>query len=418
MRALESIPVAAPSPQLIARQPIFDRAQRVIGYELLHRSAPGVEWHPDDDVVTREVIAKALLSFGLDRLAGRRDIYLNLGAGCLLDGDYLTFPAERTVLELLERTTVDDAVVSGVLAAQAAGYRVALDDYTGHADFDVLLPIVDIVKIDVLALSGAEVAALVKRVRVVAPQALLLAEKVESEAHLNELADLSFDLFQGYYFKKPSTFQTAGRPNEDQAGLLRVAAALQNPDLSFDRLAALISSVPSLTYKLLKLARTAAFGLPRQIRAIREVIPMLGLDRVRRIVNILVLTTMSRGPEEVGVLALVRARLCSTLSRLDGGDEEAAFTTGLFSLMDVALRMPLATILDELHLSEDINLALLDGAGPLAEYLALARAFEDASLQPTAEEADALARVEPHYLEAVAWAEQLRQEFSSLTNTS
>ena len=62
-------------------------------------------------------------------------------------------------------------------------------------------------------------------------------------------------------------------------------------------------------------------------------------------VHILLATSGTSGPQVIGTTGLIRARICARLAARDGGDEDAAFTVGLFSLMDVALRRPLVDIL-------------------------------------------------------------------------
>lgn len=391
-----------PAKVYLARQPIFDRSQHVFGYELLHRVGDGEAWDPDDDVVTLQVIRKAVLEFGLNALAGRHRLFLNVGPTTLSQQEYRVFPAERTVLEVLERVEVNDALLADVATARTAGYQIALDDYVGDRRFDALLPLVDIVKLDVLDRSEDEVRHTVEHLRGVAPTAQLLAEKVESEAVFRALLGQPIGLFQGYFFKKPITFETTCTVPGHQAALLRVAAALQASDVRFDHLATLISAVPALTFQLLRLANSASLGVARQLATLHEAMVTLGLGQLRKIVHILLATSGTSGPQVIGTTGLIRARICARLAARDGADEDAAFTVGLFSLMDVALRRPLVDILAEVKLRSDVEEALLDGAGVLSHYLRVAQAAEDVGATDLCQTDSAAL-----FLEAVAWAENL-----------
>ena len=117
------------------------------------------------------------------------------------------------------------------------------------------------------------------------------------------------------------------------------------------------------------------------------------------------MTSRTSGTPEIGTLGLVRARLCALLAEADGGDDEAAFTVGLFSLMDVVLGQPLADIVTELRLRPDVEDALLRDFGVLAGYLRAAKLAEETNGEQPPMAAGLL-------FEAVAWAEDLTSELS------
>jgi c-di-GMP phosphodiesterase len=402
-------------PVCLARQPIFDRSRQVIGYELLQRVAAGETWHPDDSVVTRQVIRKAILDFGLDQLIGAKDVYLNVPAECLAAGEYEAFPADRTVLEVLERVVVDDRLVADVERARTLGYRIALDDYAGDGRFDPLLPLVNVVKIDVEQCAGDDVEGVIAHLGKLAPKATILAEKVETEAVLVDLMARPVSLFQGYYFRRPIVMETQPTPSSDQVTLLKISAALQEPDIGLGQLAGIVSSDPRLAFQLIKVVNSAAFSMPRSIQSIHEAAVILGIDQIRRIVYLLTLAAGNRGPDELIALALIRARMCENLARQGQGNGTAAFTVGLFSLLDVALGLPVESVVTQLSLASDVCDALVAKQGPLFDHLQTAMSFEDDRAlddnPPTAEAADL-------YLESIAWAEKLRSEIDHLASGS
>jgi EAL and modified HD-GYP domain-containing signal transduction protein len=75
-------------------------------------------------------------------------------------------------------------------------------------------------------------------------------------------------------------------------------------------------------------------------------------------------------------VALARARLLELLAPAVGGPPSALFTTGMLSLLDTMLGVPLAVALEPLHLAAPAREALLEQAGPWYPLLALARALE------------------------------------------
>jgi EAL and modified HD-GYP domain-containing signal transduction protein len=225
-----------------------------------------------------------------------------------------------------------------------------------------------------------------------APRATILAEKVETESVLVDLMARPVSLFQGYYFRRPIVMETQPTPSADQVTLLKISAALQEPDIGLGQLAGIVSSDPRLAYQLIKVVNSAAFSMPRSIHSIHEAAVILGIDQIRRIVYLLTLAAGNRGPDELIALALIRARMCENLARIEQGNGTAAFTVGLFSLLDVALGQPVESVVTQLSLASDVCDALVAKQGPLFEHLRMAIAFEDdRSLDvhpPTAEAAD------------------------------
>ena len=98
---------------------------------------------------------------------------------------------------------IDDRIVGRCRELKRKGYRLALDDYTRYeAAHEPLLELVDIVKVDILALDPASLADVVRLLR---PwRCRLLAEKVESLKRARDCLALGFDLFQGFYFGGPA----------------------------------------------------------------------------------------------------------------------------------------------------------------------------------------------------------------------
>src|SRR5277367_5960639 len=94
----------------VARQPIFDRRLRVIGYELLFRrpraETAGVV---DHEAATSAVIVDGFMEVGLNDLVGTHRAYVNVSRDFLLSVRPLPLPPRRIVLELLEDQQVDDA---------------------------------------------------------------------------------------------------------------------------------------------------------------------------------------------------------------------------------------------------------------------------------------------------------------------
>ncbi len=364
----------------LARQPIFDRKMRVIGYELLQRTAPGESRDMDDEQMTMAVTAKALIGFGLDRLVGPALAFVNTPAG-YLDGDvYRALPPDRTVLEVLERVEVTPSVIRNMEKAHTEGYQLALDDYQGGPEQEKLLGLVDIVKIDLIGLSPARLRTAFALARKKAPQARLLAEKVESAKELALVKSLGAELFQGFFFATP-TILTATKVPADAMVLLELAGALDGADLDLQRVARLVSHEPRMSFRLLQLVNSASVGLARAIDSVERATAMLGADQLRRLVLLLMMATASQGPDEVVNLAIVRAKMAENLAPMYSVNPATAFTTGMLSMSDVAFQSPMETLVEQLPLSESIRDALVHRTGDLGRLLNDVIAYERGTIE-------------------------------------
>src|SRR5512140_252488 len=75
----------------VARQQIFDRAARLVGYELLYRpTASAFEKVSRDDSLrmTGATIVTAVLSIGLDQITGKTPAWINFPREMLLRHDF------------------------------------------------------------------------------------------------------------------------------------------------------------------------------------------------------------------------------------------------------------------------------------------------------------------------------------------
>ena len=78
-------------------------------------------------------------------------------------------------------------------------------------------------------------------------------------------------------------------------------------------------------------------------------------------------------------MALQRAHFLDKLGSVvavDGNQKESLFLVGMFSLLEVILKTPMAIILKDLPLSENLKSALLKEEGEYINYLYLSEAIE------------------------------------------
>jgi EAL and modified HD-GYP domain-containing signal transduction protein len=396
----------------IGRQPILDSDRQTFGYELLYRNGPDTAMlseSPDD--ATRAVMERALLQWGMEKIIGNRFGLINASPTLIVSGLHRAMPPEGIIFEICETTPFDGPTYDALVRARYDGYHFALDNVTRLADLvdSRLLPHASIVKIELRNALEIEIPQLIAVARERAPGVLVAAEKVETAADFARCLDYGFDLFQGYFFAEPEVLKRPARP-ANVASAMALLAEMQRNDIDIDRTEELVGSDPSLTFRLLAIANSSAFGLNRRVDSLRHTIILLGLGQVRRLAALIALSTAAGASEELIALGATRARMIGSLMS-EGAASSVGFTVGLLSVTDAIYHTPMDELVGELPVSTEIGDALVDGEGELGRALDIVRACEAGDVDRLDElGAGSLDHLRHMYAEAIEWADDLRAQ--------
>jgi len=365
----------------LGRQPILDRTQEIVGYELLFRAADidHAEFETYTHAVT-SVISRALASFGIHEVLGEKFGFINIHLDLLLSEMLELLPIGQTVLELLEIIQLDDQVIKRCRELKEIGFTLALDDHEFSPANVEIYSVVDIIKIDILTTGMDALPEMIRQLRNFPVK--ILAEKVETVEQFQICHDLGIDLFQGYFFARPVVLN---RRKIDVSGLAMLKLLQQlTEEATVDQIEQTFKENPSLSYNLLRLVNSVAMGMREKIKTLRHAITMLGINQLRRWTQL----SLFSGHDSRGLnhplleMAAVRGRLMENMVRQVTGrsqsDElaEAAFMVGILSLLDVLFETPMEEILSSLNLDEKVSTALLERKGDLGKMLMLAEKLE------------------------------------------
>ncbi len=359
---------------LLARQPIFDRNMQVVAYELLCRNSELTQISSrDGDAASSQVLLNAFTELSIEEVVGKHKAYVNF-TRTLIDTPP-PFNRQKLVIEVLEGQKVDAAMLHSLKQLRDKGYTIALDDFELTPETESLVAYADIIKLDVLHLSPDQ---LIDHINYLRPFGVtLIAEKVETYEMFEHCKMLGFDLFQGYFLAKPKVI-TGKKVSENKQSVLQLLAALHDPNISIEKIERMIARDTLLSFKLLRLVNSAAFGLSRSVDSLRQAIMLLGLNKLKNWVNLLALSNLSGKPHELSIAALTRARMCELIAAEINQQSrpDSFFTVGLLSTLDAFLDTPLKDLLASLSLSEGINKAMLEHSGPEGMVLEVVQLHE------------------------------------------
>jgi len=340
----------------VARQPIFDREEKVFGYELLFRDSLENCFVGDADEASRATLDRSLV-MGLDVLCDGRRAFVNCTRDTLIKGLVGLLPSTTTVVEILETVPPDPDVMAACHSLKEPGYLIALDDYVADDRREPLADMADIIKVDLLLTTREERGRLMKQF---GPwRCRMVAEKVETQDQFMQARDQGFVYFQRYFFRRPEMMGTHAMP-ANRLNYIRMLQEVSRPELDVPSLEKLIKEEASVCYRLLRYLNSAVFGFKKEIHSVRHALSILGERDLRRWVRLI--AAVGAGQDKTSDLvlsALVRGRFCKLLAPKVAHGESDWFLMGLLSLIDAMLETPMQAILEKIPLDAATNAVLL-----------------------------------------------------------
>lgn len=363
----------------IARQPIFDRQQTVCGYELLYRTGTENQYVcTNGDQATSEVIANSFLLIGLATLTGGKRAYINFTDNLLKSGLLANLPPNAVAVEILENVKGSKEIIVACRKLKEMGFTLVLDDFVVNGCSEPLLEFADIIKIDFLKTSPAQMKNIFRKL--CSCRIKFLAEKVETRKVFEQALEMGCSYFQGYFFSRPLIISCRDVPVYKQH-YLHILQEINKPDIDFDGLENIVKRNVSLSYKLLKFINSATFGFRTKIRSIRHALVMLGINEIKKWISLIALRTLAEDkPDEIMTCSVIRARMGELIAPQIGlqGCESELFMVGLFSMIDVLVGRPMSAILTDMPICEQIKLAIMGKACCYLDVLTMIKAYEKA----------------------------------------
>ena len=394
----------------LARQPIFAGNHQLYGYELLYRcSEKNCFVETDDDQATAELIYNTFFILGLSNITEGHKAFINFSKKLINSNIPLLLPKDTVVLELLERDIVDLDTINACKKMQLQGYTIAADDFLLSDDTQVLLDVVDIVKIEFSTVTIEEQARLIKKYK---PRVKFLAEKIETREEYQLALDLGYDYFQGYFFSKPSMLKSKDISAID-TNTLRIVEELNKDDPDFKVIADTIEGDLGLAYKLLQLTNSVHYGTRNRITTISRALTYLGTKELYQWFSMMMLKDFENIENiEMIKLSLIRGKLMELLAmEMHTPNANEYFFMGSFSLIDVLLNQPMKSIVKGLPLPDRVISALLGADNELTRMLNFVVANEKAEWS-NAESQEIVHKIGGStfldlYIKAIKWANTL-----------
>ncbi len=393
----------------VARQPIFDKNQKVVSYEMLFRANKQNYYNAvDGNEATCDVISNTFLSIGIEKLTGGKKAFINFTEELLLNEIPAMLPKEYLVIEILETVEPTKEIINVCKKLKRLGYTIALDDFVFEPKFQTLIQVADIIKVDFLETEGADRKKIVDKLSDF--NIKFLAEKVETIDDFNDAVNYGYSFFQGYFFSKPEIISEQDIPINNYSSV-KILQMIYNDTFSLEVMEDIIKRDVSISYKLLRMINSSYYGFRSKINSIKQAMVILGMDEMKKWISLVMIKkTCSEKYSELLMRGIVRARLGELIASSIKVDNLLSdiFLMELLSNLNIVLNKPMTEILKELAINEEIKNALNGKNNNLGILHELLRSYQDGDWHKFEIFAQALGisgiDISELYVEALTWA--------------
>lgn len=362
---------------------------------------------------------------GLDTFTLGKPLFIPITYIMLLGNLHLQCkePADRIIFVLEESPKQDALYVSIIKSLRNMGYRFACNYPADLWDPDPVLQNCSFIFLsqrpEKQQQTERALAALLKDYPDIQP----IAAHIYSQEKLHSIYNKGYALYESRFYKV-SASQGEHRVNPLKINTIGLINTVQDEDFEFEQVTSIVSRDPSLTISLLRLVN-AQTKSENKIQTINQAVAMLGQAEVRKWVTTAVSQALGEDrPGEITRISLLRAKFAENLAPLFQLEDRSSelFLTGLFSVIDVILDIPMLEALALVHVSDDIYAALVNGSGAFAPLLKMVTDYENANWSAVSrhmivnsiDEMD----LSDAYIDALAWYRALVQESDSLSQST
>ena len=370
--ALAPPPDAVPPEQLavlITRTGIVDKRQRLSGYRF------GAAL-PEPELIEALVIAH-VPEFAQERMA-----LVPISAQAVGAGLHLPLVALHTVFLL------DQLVIDAAAALRIAGSQVALRATSLKEEHAALLSSVDLVLLSLHDYPLEEFQALCKQLHVRHPHLKLVVDGVDTWEEQRMCLSWGASYFMGEFLGTTDAVDPDAKIDQSRMTSIELLNLLRT-DAELPAMIEVAKRDPGMTYQVLQWANAPASGQTTKVTSLQQAFMVLGRNQLYRglTVSMFRLGGGANKERDASLLevALTRARFLETCSKLPQSGRDELFLVGLLSLFDVLLGVPMARLVDKMHLSDDIRDVLLGTEGMYSPYLRMVLLLQRDKIEPALE---------------------------------
>lgn len=370
------------SGKYIVRQPIKDRENTIIGYEILYHGenqAFGGDGAETNDFAAADTIYNFLLQNTNKVLSGSLN-FMTFTTTLLMKKTPRLFDRHELVIQIDDSVLIHPLAMHFVQLYAKEGYKVAVNEFQFAPRYLALLDDIDYIKLNVQNMPESTMRNVVEIAHSMHKKCIAVG--IDSEERHNSAVAMGVDALEGSYeAEKLST--KAHTSSYLQSNFFRLMVAVTRDEPNVDEIVQLISVDATLTYGLLRLVNSCYFALRHRATTVQQAIMTLGLGQLKQWIYLLsassVESEIDPASEEFLKRSFLRGSFCAELighAKNVPISKSDAYIMGMFSTLNCLIDAPLEEILAEVPIVEEVKLALLNREGRAGLLYDLALGYE------------------------------------------
>ena len=307
------------SSKYIVRQPIKDRENKIIGYEILYHGENQAFGGEKGTQVNDFAAADTIYSFltqNTDKLLRGSLNFMTFTTTLLMKKTPRLFDKSELVIQ------IDDSVIIHPLAMHMVqqyvkdGYQVAVNEFQFAPRYLALLDSIQYIKVNLQSTPMVTLKNIVEIAHSMQKKCVAMA--IDSEELYQKALKLGVDAMEGTWVAEKLTTK-AHSSGYLQSNFFRLLMAITRDEPNVEEIEQIISVDATLTYGLLKMVNSCYFALRHEVTSVRQAIMIMGLGELRQWAYLLSASNaenqIEEGAEEFLRLSFMRANFCSNLMK-------------------------------------------------------------------------------------------------------
>jgi EAL and modified HD-GYP domain-containing signal transduction protein len=364
---------------IVTRLPVLDRNRNLVAYELLIRNAPIDPLQPRSDLSETALVLMHFAELGIDKITGDAQGFIKVDAEVLLGDVLQSLPHDKITWEVASETEATPEIVARIIELTAIGFRFSLNLLAADKEsVQKLLPYIDAVNFDLSSLPLQELPQALAQFNLVGKK--ILADKVETADQFSSCFEHGVTYFQGHFFAQSNI--VAGKTLSPSQMAVMQLMGLITSDADSAAIEQGLKRDVALGLNLLRLVNTPSIGSHR-IDSLKQALMVLGRNQLQRWLQIMLYAEPHKSGQSMKpllILATFRGKLLELMAyKHKAGNRsvaDTAFMVGIMSLMDTLFDLPMADVLKETAVVEEVSDALLYRKGYFGELLKFVESTE------------------------------------------
>ena len=365
----------------VVRQAIKEKQSgKVIGYELVFQGGKDSMYNSSEataaDTISDFLVANSakIINDGL--------MFVTVTPSLLLRNTPKMFGQDKVIIQIEDTVIIHPLAMPLIKKYCEAGYKFAINDFQFSPKYFSMLDYASYIRINMTGYENnpqkqRTVLNIIEMAKGFGRQCI--ATEINTKEQYEAAMELDIDYLEGNYMAN-TMVSKVDKVEYMQGNFFQLVIAVSKDEPNFGEVEEIISRDAGLTYALLRLVNSAYFALRTRTASLRQALITLGIGQLRHWVYMLSFDqNKTEGTEEI----LKRAPEC----KISSND---AYMMGMFSTLDYMVEAPLAELLEEIPVADEIKAALLEGTGPAGAVQNLVVAYEKADWKASKTYADQL----------------------------